>query len=382
MNAFDAAVTHIHLVLPSLKVSGGVREALRLGHELDTYADCSVGVLCMWQSLHSVSETQLPVSALSGWRTRIGLALVQLPVLAVRFFWRVRRESAAAGDGSRRWIFTHYATLPLSLLVPRPQRWYFVQGLEWEFLRRLPLGDQLLKRFMLFAYRRGVVISANEYLTEQLRLHGVPVAGEAPIWADERYAVEPAKARDVDVVMMLRKGAPKRLDLYRLFISELLRHSPRIKLAVITPEDEIAKALPKEVAACMVRPDLTEMAALYSRSRVFVFLSEHEGFGLPPLEAMGSGCVPICRDSGGVRSYMKGPLEALLVPLQSDIEAIAARTLSLLADEVRRAELGQVSMQAFRQGLTRTHDRVHALGPLFRMHTANNACPGATLESP
>ena len=376
------AVTRFHLLLPSLKISGGVREALRLANELDECADCSVDVVCMWQSQHAVSEQRLPATALSGWPTRVSLALIQLPVIAARFFMRVRRESAVAGRCDRRWIFTHYATMPLSLVVPRPQRWYFVQGLEWQFLRRVPLASWLLKQFMLFAYRRGVVISANAYLTEQLRLHGVPVAAEAPIWADARYAVAPAKVRDIDVVMMLRKGAPKRLDLYRLLIAALLRQSPRIRLAVVTPEDEIAESLQNDVDACVVRPGLTAMAALYSRSRVFVFLSEHEGFGLPPLEAMGAGCVPICRNSGGVRSYMKGSLEALLVPLQSDIESIAAHTLSLLADEVRLAELSDVSRQHFQAGLERTHGRVHALGPLFRSQSANSVSPGATLESP
>ena len=364
-------MTHFHLVLPSLKVSGGTQEALRLARELDGCQGCTADVLAMWQSPHAVSGQPLQVIALSGWRTHIVLAAFQLPIIAVRFYRRAQRQSVDLQASNRRWIFTHYATLPLSLLVPRAQRWYFVQGLEWQFLGQRTLASQLLKRFLLFAYRRGTVISANTYLTQQLRLNGVAVAAEAPIWADERYAVEPAKARDIDVVMMLRKGMPKRLDLYRLFIAAIMRQSPHIRLAIITPEDEIATAVRKDVATCVVRPDLPEMAALYSRSRLFVFLSEHEGFGLPPLEAMGAGCVPISRDCGGVRSYMTGPLEALIVPLDSDVDAIVARVLSLLADEPQRADLGERAMCVFRAGMTRTRDRVHDLDPLYQQPSSS-----------
>ena len=365
------AVMQFHLVLPSLKISGGTREALRLACELDGCNGCTADVHTMWQSPHVLSGQPLQVVALTSWQTRIGLAAFQLPVIAVRFYRRARTQAGDLQPSGVRWIFTHYATLPLSLLVPRAQRWYFVQGLEWQFLGQRTLANRLLKRFMLFAYRRGTVISANAYLTQQLRLHGVAVAAEAPIWANERYAVVPGKARDIDVVMMLRKGMPKRLDLYRLFISTIMRQSPHIRLAIITPEDEIAMAVRKDIATCLVRPDLPEMAALYSRSRLFVFLSEHEGFGLPPLEAMGAGCVPISRDCGGVRSYMTGPLEALIVPLDSDVDAIVDRVLSLLADEPQRADLGERAMCAFRAGMTRTRDRVHALSPLYRQPSAS-----------
>ena len=364
------AVTQFHLVLPSLKISGGTREALRLACELDGCNGCTADVHAMWQSPHAVSGQPLQVVALSSWQTRIGLAAFQLPVIAARFHRRARYGGAGHQAADRRWIFTHYATLPLSLLVPRVERWYFVQGLEWQFLGERTLASRLLKRFMLFAYRRGTVISANAYLTQELRTQGVAVAAEAPIWADERYAMASAKVRDIDVVMMLRKGMPKRLDLYRLFIAAIVRRSPDISVAIITPEDEIAATVRQDVTTCLVRPDLPAMAALYSRSRLFVFLSEHEGFGLPPLEAMGAGCVPICRDCGGVRSYMTGPLAALVVPLDCNVDAIVARVLNLLADEPQRAVLAEQASSVFLAGVARTRDRVHALSALYRQPSA------------
>ena len=47
------------------------------------------------------------------------------------------------------------------------------------------------------------------------------------------------------------------------------------------------------------------LAALYNRSRALLYLSEAEGFGLPPLEAMYSGCPPVMLDNTSLREVYK-----------------------------------------------------------------------------
>ncbi len=46
------------------------------------------------------------------------------------------------------------------------------------------------------------------------------------------------------------------------------------------------------------------LRSLYARARVFAFLSEYEGFGLPPLEAMASGAVPVVLDTPVAREVL------------------------------------------------------------------------------
>jgi glycosyltransferase involved in cell wall biosynthesis len=41
----------------------------------------------------------------------------------------------------------------------------------------------------------------------------------------------------------------------------------------------------------------TDLAVLYQRARAFAFLSEYEGFGLPPLEALAAGVPPVVLDT-------------------------------------------------------------------------------------
>jgi len=338
------AHTSIVLVVPSLKISGGNREALRLASEFDR-AGHAAGVLSLWTSPHAMASG-VPVTHLSSWPPRASRALGELPILTFRFAWWWRRTARRASSV----IFTHYSTLPLALLVPHRQRFFFVQDLEWKFLGSDPLS-RLLRRMVLGIYRSGRIISANAYLSERLAGEGMDVALEAPIWADAGFLAPDAAEQDIDVAMVLRKGDHKRLDLYLRFI-ELARAS-QLRLAVITPEDDIAAQARDAVNTVLLRPQLVQMRDLYARSTCFVHLSEHEGFGLPPLESMGAGCTPVCRDSGGVRTFMRdSPCADLLLPLQMSLEGILARVEEVVRHPDRMSRRDAVR-DHFRHGFER-----------------------------
>ena len=122
--------------------------------------------------------------------------------------------------------------------------------------------------------------------------------------------------------------------------------------AVISPEADLIASVRSCVDVCLMRPSLEEMRALYQRGKCFVHLSEHEGFGLPPLEAMGAGCVPLCRDSGGVRAFMESDeLSALLLPASASVEEIYQRGRALLADDEQLRDYGRRARDVFRRGL-------------------------------
>jgi glycosyltransferase involved in cell wall biosynthesis len=155
--------------------------------------------------------------------------------------------------------------------------------------------------------------------------------------------------------MMLRKGAHKRLHDYHRFI-ELARGSGReLRLAVISPDAELIAAVRDSVSVSLLRPTLAQMRSLYQRTRCFVHLSEHEGFGLPPLEAMGAGCIPLCRDSGGVRAFMATPeLDGLLLPAQTSVAEVLQRGCELLDDPARLRDCSARAREIFRRGAEAT----------------------------
>lgn len=341
-----------HLVTPALKVSGGNRELLRLGDQLAARA-AQVDVVSLWRADNPV-QSALPVGHLSDWRSRAVWAPLQWPLLALAFR-RWLRSAARSGRSDDRYLFTHYSTLPLAALVARERRYFFVQDLEWKFVHNRLLSG-LLRQAILFSYRRGSLVCANAYLTSSLRQLGIPVLVEAPIWAAPDYlSAEGGGPRDIDFVMMLRKGAHKRLADYHAFI-ELARRGPRrLRLAAISPDDDLIAQINNRVDVCLTRPTLAQMRALYQRARCFVHLSEHEGFGLPPLEAMGSGCIALCRDSGGVRAFMAAPeLAELLLPGAADVEEVYRRGCQLLDDPGRAADYSRLVREVFHRGLLAT----------------------------
>ena len=83
-----------------------------------------------------------------------------------------------------------------------------------------------------------------------------------------------------------------------------------------------------------------ELTALYSRAMVFVFLSEYEGFGLPPLEAMAAGVPTVVGDTPVARELY---LSASRLVAVHDIPAIANHLTTLLEDPQARVSLLKAS---------------------------------------
>lgn len=79
------------------------------------------------------------------------------------------------------------------------------------------------------------------------------------------------------------------------------------------------------------------LAALYARASVFAFLSEYEGFGLTPLEALAAGVTPVLLDTPVARETT-GPA-AHYVPASAGDEAVAAALVAALTDPKLRRRL-------------------------------------------
>jgi len=351
---------HACVVLPALKVSGGIGEALKLGRDLQAFS-ADVNVLTFWKISQSVSVFGLKVQSLSSWAPRMVLAPFQMPWLLWRF-WKLSRQPAMS---QTIWIFTHYVTLPMALIVPRRNRWFFVQDLEWTFVGNGLLAG-FLKWSLLAVYQRSQLLAANQYLHQALLQEQLAPVGVAAIWADPDFAQSDNKeVRDIDVLMVLRKGAHKRLDLYLEAIDYLQRARPDICLTIITTEESIGAEVRPLVNECYVRPNRAQMKFLYARSKTFLLLSEHEGFALPPLEAMGAGCVPICRDSGGPQAYMIEELSSCLIPRSLSLDKVCDTVICLLNDSAYWHKLSTSAHAVFQRGMTRVRARSVELRGFF-----------------
>lgn len=335
------------VLTPSLRISGGNKEIVRLVQELVDPGGVDVVIASMWKVAHEVDTGDIPVIHLCQAEPQRASALRQLPQIAIAFR-RVLGDLRRSSKGKPHLLLSHYSTYPLGWLAPLLPRVCFNQDMEWLFV---PEGwrRRLLKRAILATSRRSCVVTTNEFVTRSYIAQGVQPFGEASIWADPRWlAPAISRSRDLDVLMLLRGSGIKRLDLYREAL-QLFRTHGGLRIAVITPDTAIAESVSADLATVYLRPSDSEMQALFARTRMFLLLSDVEGFGLPPLEAMGSGCVPVCRDSGGVRCYMHGQFGELLFPLEVPVSQIVQAVSERLSNQ--RLPTSEAAQQAFADGL-------------------------------
>jgi len=340
----------MNLLIPSLKVTGGNIEAIKLIQELSPLGDDSshnANIFVLWKSLNDIKISKDRVIFLSSWIGKRNSAFFHIFYLFFKFLIIGKRDK-------KDWIFTHYSTLLFSLAIPRKRRYFFVQDLEWKFLDN-NLFQYFLKFIILKIYSNGKIIVANDYLQEKISSYGLDIYGNADIWADVNFLETNTdqSVRAIDGVMVLRNGGYKRLDLYREFIFKSIQNND-ITLAVITPEINIFEEFKDLVDYCYFTPSLEMMREIYSKSKIFLHFSDHEGFGLPPLEAMGAGCVPLCRDSGGINAYMRTlKFDGLILEKSNNVDQIIIVFKSLIANRVNLELLSKEVIKIFLLGLER-----------------------------
>lgn len=137
--------------------------------------------------------------------------------------------------------------------------------------------------------------------------------------------------------------------------ARLARRRPDVRLEIVGDNRTVpridfdrlvaATGVDARIALRAYVPD-DALAALYGRARAFIFLSEYEGFGLTPLEALGAGVpiavldTPVAREIYGAAAlYIDRPdpgrIESALERLVDD-EAERARILAAADDIVSR----------------------------------------------
>ena len=336
------------VLLPSLRISGGVQEALRLANDL-VERGVEVRVIALWKHQHESPGSKLQVEYLSDFVPRKAWAAFQFPLLLLRFVTYMMRLRKEPEWSFPTLLLTHFSTFPFAWLTPALGRFCFNQDLEWKFV---PVPCQTLVRWLvLFTSRRSKVITTNEFVSHcYVELEVEPYA-QASIWASSFWlGCIPAAHRPFDIGILLRHGSVKRPELYFELLN-LIRKETSIRCAVVTPEDNLYQQAKQLVEHVLLRPSNQELRAFYGSCKIFVLLSDTEGFGLPPLEAMASGCVPLCRDSGGVRCYMKGSFGDSLVSAGECIPEILERIRSLLCRADELVTLSHRARACFADGL-------------------------------
>jgi glycosyltransferase involved in cell wall biosynthesis len=94
-------------------------------------------------------------------------------------------------------------------------------------------------------------------------------------------------------------------------------------------------------------PDDEQVGELFSQATVFVQTSTHEGFALPPLEAMATGAAVVCTDAHGNRDFCVDGVNCLMPEARP--AAVSAAIRRLLEDPELRGRLGTAGIETARE---------------------------------
>lgn len=100
---------------------------------------------------------------------------------------------------------------------------------------------------------------------------------------------------------------------------------------------EHAASLPKSNATFLGAVSQRELATLYRGARAFLSMSDHEGLGIPPLEAMAFGVPVVAKGAGAIPETIAGG--GLVLPANASPALAAEALFEVVSNEVTRDQL-------------------------------------------
>jgi GT2 family glycosyltransferase len=284
-------------------------------------------------------ELRAPVHSFEDYDA-LGEALAELDAIKVATWWMtaapVWRASVARG-------------LPV----------YFVQDIETSYYP----DHERARHAVLDSYRpefRYMTISS--WNRERLRELDLDAELIPPGIDLETFRPRADVSRREDMVLALGRTNPlKNLPLTLAAWRSLGEPRPELCLFGIEPELVDAQ-LARDGASYVEAPSDEQVNELFCEATVFVQTSVHEGFALPPLEAMATGAAVVCTDAHGNRDFCLDGVNCLMP--DANAAAVGAALRRLLADAELRAALGRAGIETAQAYAW--EKRIDALEEFFR----------------
>jgi GT2 family glycosyltransferase/glycosyltransferase involved in cell wall biosynthesis len=255
----------------------------------------------------------------------LGDALAQVDAIKVATWWNT---------GSPVWR----ASIPRGLPV------YFVQDIETSYYP----DHERARHAVLDSYRpefRYMTISS--WNRERLRELDLDAELIPPGIDLDTFRPRPDVERRADMVLALGRTNPlKNLPLTLAAWRSLREPRPELCLFGIEPE-LIEPKLAQDGVRYVDSPTDEQVNELLCQATVFVQTSVHEGFALPPLEAMATRAAVVCTDAHGNRDFCVDGVNCLMP--EPTPAAVGAALQRLLDDPELRAELGRAGIETARE---------------------------------
>jgi GT2 family glycosyltransferase len=216
---------------------------------------------------------------------------------------------------------------------------FFVQDIETSYYP----DSERVRNAVLASYReefRYMTISGwNRDRLRELRLDAALVPPGIDL---QTFRPLPDVERRDDMLLALGRTNPlKNLPLTIEAWKALGDRRPELCLFGIEPE-----LGPKYGTRYVERPSDDGVNRLFNEATVLVQTSTHEGFCLPPLEAMATGAAVVCTDAHGNRDFCVDGANCVMP--EPTVESVSGAISRLLADPALRARLGEAGIATAR----------------------------------
>lgn len=196
---------------------------------------------------------------------------------------------------------------------------------------------------------KGKIVALSPWTARRVSDHipeppVVPAVISPTIWANRRTAE--SKKRDKDILFHYDTGGNKGSELGSALIKKICEIRPKTRVSIwhrnSLPDNQHSKV------ACGFIPE-KKLIDMYLSHKMFLYPSAWEGFGMPPVEGIACGCIPVLYPGVGAADlYARDGETAILI--QDDIELTAKRVAVLLndAEELSRLQkTATIAVEAF-----------------------------------
>lgn len=214
---------------------------------------------------------------------------------------------------------------------------YLVQGVEHKFF--IKKIQWPLRAVCKWTYRRGRLVAANSYLaTELVKFNQVLLTLNLGV-SQSFFSTPPAtdSRKQWDVVYFLRRQPIKRVDRFDQMLPSL--KAKGLSVLCISQDVELLQSYSDRADGLTPASD-AELIHAIDAAKVLLLTSEHEGFALPPLEAMARGVPSVMYECGGPGVYATHGVNALIVTDDKSDTAVAYIE-QLARDETRYAPMSK-----------------------------------------
>ncbi len=219
---------------------------------------------------------------------------------------------------------------------------FFVQDIETSYYAGRDVAQERMRNAVLSGYReefrymtisqRSVQKLAELNLSAELVPPGIDLDTFKPLGIERRDDMLLAIGRSNPL-----KNFPLTVEAWRRVAS-----GPELRLFGVEPE-----LTPEGNASYVERPSDEGVNELLNQATVFVQTSIHEGFCLPPLEAMAAGTPVVCTDANGNRDFCRHEQNCLMV--EPDAASVAAGIERVLSDGALRERLVAGGLETVRE---------------------------------